>query len=255
MRSGGARDRAVSETLGFVLVFTLITGTVGVVYATGITGLSDAQHAEKVQNVERAFDVLADNLDDLHQSGAPSRSTEVRLAGGSLSTGEPVTVRIRAEKLTDASVNATYTVNLEPIVYEEGDGASLIYADGAVLRSQGSGVVMVSEPGWIVGPERSVLPMINTYGSGNGIGGEGAVLIVAQRETRTLKGPFDPGPGATARVNVTVESPRAEAWQRYFERAGLVAVDSDPADGTVTYRFDTRELFVPRTGIDVTFGR
>lgn len=247
-------DRGVSETLGFVLVFAIITGTIAIVYATGITGLKDAQQDEKVENVGRAFDVLADNLEDIHRQGASSRATEMRLAGGTLHTGKAVSIRVRAERSTNSSINDTYAATLEPIVYEDADGTKFVYESGAVVREEDEGAAMLSPPEWIVGPNRTVVPLVNTYGSGSGIAGEGTALVVAKRATSTLSGPFNGG-GGTVIVNVTVTSPRAGAWKSFFEDQGYVAVDPDPADGNVTYSFETEELFVARTGVEVTFNR
>lgn len=250
-------DRAVSETLGFVLAFSLIVATIGIVYASGISGLNDAQQAEKVDNVERAFDVLADNLEDLHQRGAPSRATEVKLAGGSLMTSdETVTIRIRAENSSDPLHNETYTANLKPIVYQDDGGTSIVYSSGAVLRSDPGGAAMLNEPGWVTGPNRSALPLVVTYGDGSGgIGGDGAVLVVAERRSRSLRTPFEVDGDSTAVVNVTVNSSRVEPWKRYMEAQGFEAKDPDGSNGNVTYQFETETLYVSRTEAEVTFDR
>lgn len=246
-------DRAVSETLGFVLVFALVTATIGLVYAAGIGGLQDAQDAEKVNNVQRAFDVLDDNLEDLHRSGTPSRATEVKLAEGTLRTGDPVEVSVHAVAVGNPANNATYSVSFEPIIYEDDSGEMLLYSGGAVLRSSGEGAVMLSAPNWINGSHRSVIPIINTYGEGGNIGGEGAVLIVAQRKSKRLHGPFEAA--GTARVNVTVRSPRAAAWGRFMAERGFTPVDPDADHQNVTYQFETETLYVPQTGVAVSFNR
>lgn len=248
----GVSDRGVSEALGFVLVFAIITGTIGVVYATGVGGLQDAQEAEKVNNVERAFDVLADNLEDLHRSGTPSRATEVKLAGGSLRTGESVEIEVEAVEVGNLDNNATFGANFEPIVYEDDGGEMLLYSGGAVLRANDDGAAMLEKPRWINGSERSVIPLISTYGGGGNIGGDGAVLVVARRGTRSLR-VFDPG--ATARVNVTITSPRVAVWKQYFEGRGLEPVDGNVDNSNVTYQFETETLYVSKTGVDVSFNR
>lgn len=247
-------NRGVSEALGFVLVFALITGTISVVYATGIAGLHDAQQAEKLNNVERAFDVLADNVNDIHQSGTPSRATEVKLAGGSIGTGDPVTFKIRAENSSDPLDNRTYVRSIEPIVYREPNGPDILYVQGAVIRSQSGGAVMLSEPEWIVGPNRSVLPQISTHGEGS-IAGSGTVLVVTERGSRSLQTPFEVNGSSTAVVNVTVTSDRVGVWKQYFEEQGFTSVDGDLADNNVTYQFETETLYVPKTGISVAFNR
>lgn len=245
-------DRGVSEVLGFALVFALITMTIGIVYASGIPGLHEAQDAEKLNNVERAFDVLADNLEDLHRNGAPSRATEVKLSGGSINTGETVTFRIRAENSSNSLDNATYVTNIEPIVYEDNDGKSILYVQGAILRSEPSGAVMLSEPNWLVGSNRTVIPQIRTFGDGGGIAGSGAVLIVTEGQLRSLQSPFEPNGSSTANVTITVETSRTGPWQRFLQNEGL---DPNVTGNNVTAQFETRRLYVPKTAVRVTFNR
>jgi hypothetical protein len=88
-------DRAVSDVIGYVLVFSLIIATVGIVTAVGFSTIEDRQRDERINNVERAFDVFAANVEDVYRGGAPSRATEIRLSGGTLQYGEPVTITVR----------------------------------------------------------------------------------------------------------------------------------------------------------------
>ncbi|MFC7136780.1 hypothetical protein ACFQRB_10335 [Halobaculum litoreum] len=82
--------RAQSDAIGFVLVFSLIVLTVGTVYAAGYPALQDLRSDEQLENMERAFEVLDDNVDDMAREGAPSRATEIKLNGEcSRSTGPP----------------------------------------------------------------------------------------------------------------------------------------------------------------------
>ena len=248
-------DRGVSETIGFVLVFALVTGTIGIVYATGITGLQDAQEEEKLQNVQRAFEVLADNLGDLHERGAPSRATEVKLSGGTVETGTPVSVEIYAEHESDPMRNETYTATFEPIVYREGGETIMAYSSGAVFRQGSAGSAMLVEPDWVIDGNRSTVPLVSTTGRTGGMGGDSAVLIVADSQSRTLQDPFVVGPGAQARVNVTVRSPRVGAWKRFFEDRGLDPVDPSVDHENVTYQFRTERIYVTKTDVEVSFDR
>ncbi|WP_458205993.1 DUF7289 family protein [Haladaptatus sp. NG-SE-30] len=53
---------------------------------------------------------------------------------------------------------------------------------------------------------------------------------------------------ANLRVNVTIASPRAAAWKRYFDQEGLKKIDGDASDGRVTYQFkSTARVVVPET--------
>ncbi|MFC7136782.1 hypothetical protein ACFQRB_10345 [Halobaculum litoreum] len=55
---------------------------------------------------------------------------------------------------------------------------------------------------------------------------------------------------------MTVTSPWADAWGRYFEEQGMQPVDADPADGTVTYRIeDVESVVVQQTAVGVELER
>lgn len=245
----------MSETLGYVLVFALVIGTVGVVYASGISGIQNAQQEEKLRNVERAFEVLADNTKDLHERGVPSRATEVKLRGGSLELDDTVSVTVHAEADSDPANNATYTASVQPIAYRE-DGRSLVtYSTGAVFRQGSSGAALVVEPEWVIERNRSTIPLVSTYGEGGGISGDGAVLIVKEARSRSLQAPFVVGNGDTARVNVTVTSPRVGSWKRFFEDEGFDPVDPNVDHDNVTYQFRTDRLYVSKTDVEVSFDR
>lgn len=253
-------DRAVSETMGFVFAFALVTATVASVYTFGMAGLQDAQRDEQVNNAQRAFDVLADNLADVHRGDAPSRATEISLAGATLSIGEPIAITVEAVNTSDPMDNATVSMHPRPIVYSGIQDTTIVYVAGAVIRTDRDAGLMGVEPGFVVTERNALIPFVHTYPSGGttSLGGRATVLVVAHQQNSKLAQQLVTGTAAgdpDARVNVTVESPRAEAWERYFESEGFVAVDGDPSDGVVTYQFVTDRVFVSETGIEVELHR
>lgn len=247
--------RAQSSTIGFVFVFSLVVVTVGTVYAGAVPALQSAQDAERIDNVERAFDVLADNVEDVSRAGAPSRATEVKLSGGSLQLHERTRIELRVVNSSEPNDNATFGATTQAVTYSE-DDVDIALAHGAVLRGDDDGSVMLSQPNWIVNENRTVIPLVVMKRSEGptALGGHTTALVVTQAQSRTLQGMFTTGPGSTAIVNVTVESPNAAAWNRYLaslDVAGLTALDSDPSDGEVTYQFETNEVYVPRLSLGV----
>lgn len=248
------RIRAQSETLGFVFVFALITLTVGTVYALGVPALQNAQDAERDSNMVRAFEVLDDNIDDVARKGAPSRATEIKLAGGSITVVEETTVTITATNTSNASINQTYSMTTRQISYESGDGTAVSYSNGAIVRSDDGNAVMRSEPDWLVSDDRTVIPFIVAFSpSGpDSLGGERTILVLTERRSQGIAGQFDPGSGHETNVTVTVESSNADAWGRYLQRQDMAPIDDDPADGNVTYNFTTDSLSVSRTTLRTT---
>lgn len=247
--------RAQSEVLGFVLVFSLITMSAGIVFVSGFAGLQDAQQAEQLDNMGRAFDVLDANLADVHERGAPSRATEIHLSGGSLGFGEPIQIQVRATD-TDGSNPATFVMSARPLVYSGEDETSFVYVAGAVIRTQGDRSVMQSTPDFRVSDTRTVIPFIVTYpDSDESLAGDSTVLIVGTNLGNELDGSYTPTGTAMANVDITVESPRADAWGRYFENEGYTAVDADASDDSITYQLTTERLYVYRSVIEFDLER
>lgn len=244
-RACHSRDRGVSDTVGFVLVFALVTATISVVFVGGFSALDAAQEAERDANVERAFDVLADNVDDIDRRGVPSRGTEIQLAGGTLQHGDGTRIEVNSTEWNESVV-----VSTRPIVYS-GDDTEIVYEAGAVVRSDGDSSVMLSEPNLVNG-STVILPIIDVGATGQSVGGERTVLVVADSSKRgTVDRTSD-----VSDLTVSITSPRADAWERYFDRlAERGTVDSvERDDDEVSATFDGLDRgYVMRTEIDVRF--
>jgi hypothetical protein len=209
----GSDDRAVSDVVGYVLIFSLITISVGLITVGGFSTLQDRQDAERINNAERAFDVFAANMEDVYRDGAPSRATEMRLSGGTLRYGEPVTITIANTANPDIST----TVQTTPLVYADGR-TEIIYVAGAVIRSERGAAVMLREPPFEITADSTVVPIIAMTAPSNQptISGEATRI----RAESTRRNPI-PNPDLSADGNditITVESPRSGAWERYFEQ-------------------------------------
>ncbi|MDL5360452.1 hypothetical protein [Halalkalicoccus sp. NIPERK01] len=238
-------DRAVSEVLGFVLTFSLITATIAIVFTVGFAGLQDAQHAEQVNNVERAFDVLATNVDEVHREGAPSRSTEMRLAGGQLAFGDPTTVTIAVE-------GNTTTIETRPLVYSSGD-TDIVYELGGIIRTDSGTSVMLDEPGYVLNDGRSSIPLLITTKPSDqtATGGQRTVLV---RSSYQYTEPLHPRTTENETVTITIDSPRADAWERYFERQKVGTVEPMESDTTVEYAIN-RDEAESETSVSATWIR
>ncbi|MFC7177433.1 DUF7289 family protein [Halosegnis marinus] len=252
-------DRAVSEVIGFVLVFSLVLSSVSVVYVVGFGGLQDARDAEQLTNAERAFDVLADNMDDIHRDNAPNRATEFKLYDARIDVGDPVTFNVTVDNGTGTQ---SFSVDARPVVYAPTTGeTTLRYLNGAVFRTGGSGSVLLNEPRFLFresgGLRTAAFPLIETRPDGvNAIGGSTTVLIRADLARAELLGSL---PDAAGRYDVTFRvetaAARAPTWERFLEAELNDAYgDADRctvSGGTVECAFETDRLYVSATRIDV----
>lgn len=200
-------SRAVSDVIGFVLVFSLVTLVVGAVYISGLGGLEDARKSERLINGERAFDVLSENIEDVADTGVLSRSTEIKLSDARLAFGDPVTFEVN---MTNTGEN--YSATLTPLLFSIGD-SDVVYANGAVIRSDPGGSVMLHEPTMVSG-DRTLIPLLVTRSKGSGISGSGRVLVRTVEATSDVIRYDD---AATYDVELVVTTSRPRAWDRYLE--------------------------------------
>lgn len=234
------RDRGVSDVLGYALVFALIVSMVGLVYTTGIGGLTDVRESEKLTNAERAFDVLDANIADLTRGTAQTRGTEIKLQDATLDFGDPVTINVSVEG------EGSFEGEMRPIYFASSrEGSRIVASNGAVFRQDRGGSVMRSEPNFQFG-EKTVVPMVVTRTRDTGRSGSGRVLVrttVADRSVVHL-------PANGSNVTVTVNSTRADAWADYLstETDGTCDVDGDEVSCAV----DTNEVYVQIVRVDIS---
>ncbi len=237
------RERAQSDVLGFVFVFAIVVATIGLAFTAGFSGLQDARDVERVNNAERAFEVLKDDLEDMIDRGAPSRATEIGLAGGSLSIGDPVTIHV-----SEANGSFSTARTIDPLVYDSSTGTEIVYAGGAILRQQRGGGTVTQPPGFLLSTERTVIPVVQTRGTGSGsVGGGTTVLVRTAVSRRNVLYATEDAP---VRLWVNITTPRADAWHDHLDDGSDVACEPVVAD-RVACRVETRRAYVTRISIDV----
>lgn len=282
------RDRGVSEVISFALVFSLIVATVALVYVAGIGGLEATRSGEQVNNAERAFDVLADNMQDIHREGAPSRATEIKLSDAQLEFGDSTRVNITIRNKAGDNVSV---VEYDPIVYSADSGTDLIYANGALFREDRSGTVLNREPSFLLSYDEKrdrksvILPVIQTRTAGpESTGGQRTVLvrtILATREVTIAEddpssASSNPDGDSSNEYNVTIRvqppEQRRGVWKDYLNglvdeqpasanfnaRGGsnaceLIDTDGDTIDDTVECSLAAEDVYSTVTRIDVTY--
>lgn len=216
-------DRAVSEVLGYVLVISLVTVVILIVMTTGFNGLEASQRSEQISNMERGFDVLAHNLEEVTTRETPSRGTELRLVDGELRYGDPATINvtINGDPIENQSVGA------QPLVYDSGDDTRIVYEGGAVIRMDGEHGTMLREPNFLIAEDAIVVDAISTRPL------SGSRTSFARTGTVLLRGEFLGAGGVNTTIaeeetlEISVESPNVVAWERYFKTFDIGNVSRD----------------------------
>lgn len=237
------RRRAVSDLMGFAIVFGIVVLSISLVYTFGVGALTEVQRGAGMDNAERAFDILADNLADIHVYGAPGRSTELQFASGQVAVTGEVSMTV-----TNDSRNLSTVLLATPIRYTSGDTA-FYYAGGAVVRRDRDAAVMVTDPPFRFSDERVVISFVETVSTGDSTSvGGGSVRVAARRVGVPTVRANEAGP---ITFNVSLTSPRYAAWGDYFRRQGCLSVTEDAANSTVICRYRTDHLYVRQTPIRI----
>ncbi len=251
-RAFDSDNRAVSETLGYILVFSIIVTTIATATVFGFGGLENRQAAEQVTNVERAFDVMADNFRDISRYEDPSRATEIRLADGTIGMGDPVTITVGQWDGDEFVDGEQQNISFQPLVFQS-DGGDVIYESGVVFRGSGSDSIARSPLPFVVGEETALVPVTATSlgSSPTAVGGDRTALVVGERRptTRTLANRTVEADGET--LAVQIDSPRADGWERQFEAEGYEILES--TDESVTARLEVETVRLPVTNINIRF--
>lgn len=235
-------ERAVSDVLGFVLVFSLVLTTVALVYVTGFDSLQTARDAEERQNVERAFDILDDNLNEIVTGDSPIRGTEIKVGTSRMYNGDSISVTVN---VTDDSGNTETTqIDTEPFIYETTSGQQVIYVNGAVLRSNVGGSSFVNEPDVRVTHDTIFMPLVETripVDEVSGVSGS-TYVIRGESENSTLLAynnldSTNDDPPYT--VEFRIDTPRTGVWERYCDFHPDISVVTVQDGDFVSCEFDS----------------
>ena len=241
-------DRGLSEVVGYVLIFALIISVVGIITVTGFAQFEDTQEVEQHKNAERGFDVLATNLVEVYEGGAPSRATELNIGEAQLQTGEDMTVNVT---VYHADGDDRIVHDVTPLELTGIDETDFVYEGGAVFRDASEGGLVLQDPPFVVSEDRVMLPIVHTYTERDQAISGTTVLVRTLSTERSVEVAAQ-GESVDEIVLRIENSPRQELWLRYFENEDLgdacgetgdaIQCEIDAPDGRVFVTTQTIEL-------------
>lgn len=245
----------MSEAVSFLLLFSILLSVsiTGAVF--GIESLDTASQGETSVSAHRSLEAVRADMYDL-SDGAAYRSTDLRMAGGSLQYAPVISITVTAA--AGEQTMEPVTIHPVPIVSNVGS-TEFLFVSGAIVRHQPDGGILKTGPRFRIETEQSILPLLNTsHGDGpTSVGGTGRSSLVSYRgseETRRFEPVGPTGLPLLATVMVSVVSPWPSIWEQYFDsdpRYEMVAVDEMAS--TVTAEFRTKRVFVRATNVEVRF--
>lgn len=258
-------NRGVSDVIGYVMTFSVLIASVGLVTSVGFEQLEEMRTNEQLSNAERAFRLMERNLDQIQQSQAPVRASEIDLHAGSITTnttGADAVVTI--QRSSEPTNPVTRTIDLNDIRYEVNDRV-VAYESGSVFYSdENSNDVLEDGPEMICTDDTAVLSFVTLQSETEGqyLTG-GTVGITARLNDTDLVYPMNrtgsDSVGDSESVRVEFQSRYDEAWNVFFDRLseGWTQISGPPnptfeCDGDGD---DTMQVYVRRTVINVSVQR
>jgi len=138
------QNDAVSETVGFILIFGIMLMGIALVTLYGYPALLDAQQNSNIRNMERNMISLQSDVNALTYKAVPYKETTMHVSGGVLSVERPDLGSIIS---IESSSNGQLIPDFQPgrmrFLSESGD-ISIAIEKGAVVTRQTGGPVMLS---------------------------------------------------------------------------------------------------------------
>ena len=212
-------EGAVSEAIGFLLIFSLVMMGIGLIILYGYPILLETQTNANVRNMERDMIVLQNDMKGLVYKNVPYKETSLQVSGGSLAVHNYLTT---IAFFTISNGTELYNGTCGHLIYESDAGEAIIALEnGAVLTrmefQQGS--AMLAEPRWFIdeinGNKTFIITLMNISSdsvmSRNGIG---------TVKMRVIDSVFEQIAGTDMDVEVTYSNDItlnfAKAWENYF---------------------------------------
>ncbi|WP_135820078.1 vWA domain-containing protein [Halostella litorea] len=148
MRTGNdSGERAISNTVGIVLLFGMVVTGATLVFLVGGMALNGIEDQSEMRSAEMSMQEVRSDLSSLAADG--EGSTELRVGEGdnvSIRTDGSMSFKIRGRTPVGATRTCTTNLTLSAFRSENDAGEHVAYQAGGVWRTSGSGSTMVSPP-------------------------------------------------------------------------------------------------------------
>lgn len=260
MSAGRGSDRAVSEVLAFVLVFSLIISSVGLLYAVGFDGVENLREGQQTASGQQAFEAVAVAFDDIQRDRGIARAAPIELSDRSISVDGSSSIAV--EVVDTSGTTETVATSSGTLIYGAGRDSQVAYEAGAVVRSDGpDSELLAREPRIRCQPDRdrAVVSLVTIDPDSDDFSGaqsrSGSITLNAVLDQDAERTRYHTRSNASVDT-LTIDysgSPYETAWERHFQEqdewsAGGGTADCDLSSG------DPPSIVVRVTEIDLSTG-
>jgi len=219
-------DKAVSETVGFILLFGVVVIGMSFIYVTGYPILQSNMDSSIFQGAEQSFIVIQTDMKMVSFDQTPVKNMKLKLHSAGMWIDGTPTMNITYDGPNGKSTH--YPIG--KIEYIKGE-RSLAYENGAVMAQYDTGSkIMVSDPriySTMIGSDDiTTIGLVQVNGNGGSSGSSVITLKMEHNDTVLTR--------TDVPVNVTMvmNSDYAYVWRDHFEDIGFT---TDSANTNATY--------------------
>lgn len=208
-------DRAVSETLGYILILGVVIMVTSAAFVNSYSVISNTREKVKSESMEQGFKKIRNIVEYTAYSKNPQKSIRLLVNEGTISVKEGNTMNITVVNTSGSLYSKTSEMGLIEYGYKD---YTVAFENGGVWEKSPEGTTIVSEPRIFIYREQigneivTFVSLTQIQGQGS-VGGHGFVNVLVEynsSETRTYNN--------SGYINLNLTSEYAEAWEDYFER-------------------------------------
>lgn len=228
------RSIGQSEVVGLVLVFGITFVSIGVILATGMPSLNQAEELAEVERAQVDFLSLDQEIrESVHTPGQSGVSVNLAEGGISVDNGSLMTVNVTHSP--SAGGSDTANMRLGGLLYETGD-SGVAYQMGGVWATYSDGGFSMNTPPDIIYEDTSLKIEGTNFTENVRVDGTGRQEFTVRSEgTERIDEPA--GSLENGTLSISVGTGYDDPWTEYFNRTfGVDNVDSDDGFANVTLR-------------------
>jgi hypothetical protein len=210
-------ERAVSETLGYVIIFGVVLAGIAMVFLIGSQIINSTQESASFQSIEQSFNVVGSDIRSTAFQESPMMVTRIKVDYGVLSM-LPDTASGSEVIITDSSGSLINDTPIGVLTFASEDyGKSITLENGALVKmyggngSYGSSMILQPRIFYSNSTKTLMVTLINLKGDYRGFTGGidniRSEYISSDISSHTL---------VTPTINIKVRSNYTGAWNDYF---------------------------------------
>jgi len=222
-------DRAVSEVLGYTLVFGIVILAIGLIYTAGIPALQATKDATQFKSVEQGFMILNTDIRKVALDQSPVRTTKLGTAEGGMLASNPAACTMSLKIFEGGNEQFNDAIQMGRIEFMSGVG-SITCENGAVITKHGSGSFMTVNPRMFkLDQDQIMFSLIKINDSSRSAGG--GISQITINNPRFNESLFNtPEIYGDGWVKIKVDSEYADSWARFLGSEFGATFPTDPPD-------------------------